>query len=210
MATGRVPASATLWAMRTHEATLAVLLSGTGRTLDNLLAHIRRGTLPARVGLVLASRECPGAAIARSAGIPVLVEPARLSAARLESALRQHDIDLVVLAGYLHLVSIPESYRGRVVNMHPALLPAFGGPGMFGLRVHRAVIDAGAHTSGCTVHLCGDEYDTGPILLQRSCPVLPGDTPETLAARVFELEREAYPEALATLIRQLPAPEART
>lgn len=191
--------------MGTRTATLGVLLSGTGRTLANLIDHIRRGSLPARVGMVLASRECPGAAIARHAGIPVVVEPGRLPAARLESILQHHGVDLVVLAGYLHLVSIPESYRGRIVNMHPALLPSFGGPGMYGERVHRAVLDSGAPTSGCTVHLCGEAYDTGPIVLQRTCPVLPGDTPETLAARVFALEREAYPEALAMLIRRLPA-----
>ncbi|MFN0132847.1 MAG: phosphoribosylglycinamide formyltransferase [Phycisphaerales bacterium] len=194
--------------MKTREAVLGVMLSGTGRTLENLLGHIRRGSLRARLGLVVASRECRGAQIARDAGVPVVVEPGRIAAQRLESLLLAHDIDLVVLAGYLQLVSVPRAFRGRVVNMHPALLPDFGGPGMFGRRVHEAVLAAGKRETGCTVHLCGDEYDTGPIVLQKTCPVLPGDTPDTLAARVFDLECQAYPEALGLLIRNLTPPQA--
>ena len=104
--------------------------------------------------------------------------------------------DLVVLGGWLSLLRIPPAYAGRVINIHPALLPAFGGKGMYGRRVHAAVIEHGCKLSGCTVHLVDDQYDNGPIVLQRACPVLDDDTPETLAARVFEEEKVAYPEAI--------------
>lgn len=184
----------------TAPARLAVLLSGSGRTLLNLLNHIRAGALPASIELVIASRECPGAQHARDAGIPTLVIPGVIPAERLGALLREHRIDWVVLAGYLKLIQIPPGYEGRIVNIHPALLPDFGGPGMYGDRVHQAVLRAGAPESGCTVHFVTDEYDRGPIILQRRCPVLPGDTPHDLAARVFALECEAYPEALRRLI----------
>jgi phosphoribosylglycinamide formyltransferase-1 len=181
-------------------ARLAVLLSGSGRTLDNLLAAIARGELPARVALVIASRECLGAEKARRAGIETVIRPGRLAPGELGELLTSRRIDWVVLAGYLQLVPIPEGYRHRIVNIHPALLPSFGGPGMHGHHVHRAVIDAGCRVSGCTVHLCDDRYDTGPIIHQRACEVREDDTPDTLAARVFEQECLAYPEALARLI----------
>jgi phosphoribosylglycinamide formyltransferase-1 len=126
--------------------------------------------------------------------------PGAIPAAALAAVLDEHRIDWVVLAGYLKLVDIPASYRGRVVNIHPALLPDFGGAGMHGHRVHEAVLAAGRAESGCTVHLCDEVYDRGRVILQKRCPVLPDDTPETLAARVFELEKAAYPEALAGLI----------
>ena len=113
--------------------------------------------------------------------------------------LGEHAIDWVVLAGYLHLVAIPRGFEGRVVNIHPALLPDFGGPGMFGDRVHEAVLKAGATESGCTVHLCDERYDTGSIVLQERCPVVPGDDVASLARRVFDLECKAYPRALQLL-----------
>ena len=106
---------------------------------------------------------------------------------------------MVCLAGWLHLLPIPADFRRRVLNIHPSLLPAFGGKGMYGRHVHEAVLAAGAPVSGCTVHFADDEYDTGPVLVQRSVPVLAGDTPETLAARVFAAECEAYPEAIRVL-----------
>ena len=107
------------------------------------------------------------------------------------------DVDLVCLAGWLRLLKIPPTWAGRVLNIHPALLPKYGGPGMYGRRVHEAVLAAAERESGCTVHVVTDEYDAGPVLLQRRCPVLPGDTADTLAERVFELECDAYPEAIA-------------
>lgn len=188
---------------------LAVMISGGGRTLLNLLDHIAKGTLHAAVPLVIASADCPGAERARRAGVEsVQVIRGEIPAATLLRVLRDHRIDWVVLAGYLKLVNIPEQFQGRIVNIHPALLPDFGGPGMYGHRVHEAVLAAGSKTSGCTVHLCDDEYDHGRIVLQKTCPVLPDDTPETLAARVFALECEAYPEALAKLLARPARKEA--
>lgn len=180
---------------------LAVLLSGSGRTLVNLVDHIDAGTLKATIPLVIASRECLGAQRARERGVAtVRVLPGTIPAATLAAVLDQHRIDWVVLAGYLRLVDIPPAYRGRVVNIHPALLPDFGGPGMHGRHVHEAVLAARRTQSGCTVHLCDEVYDRGRVILQKRCPVLPDDTPEALAARVFELEKAAYPEALARLL----------
>lgn len=175
------------------------MLSGGGRTLLNLLRHIDAGTLRATVALVIASSECAGAQRARDAGLTVVVEPGRIGRERLGELLRVHRIEWVVLAGYLKLVDIPTGFDGRVVNIHPALLPRHGGPGMYGHRVHEAVIKAGDRESGCTVHLCDSRYDTGPIVLQKHVPVLAGDTPDDLAKRVFEAECEAYPAALNKL-----------
>lgn len=176
------------------------MLSGGGRSLENLQAAIGRGKLHAQIALVIASRECAGAEKARRAGVPTLVMPGRIDRERLGEVLREHRCAWVVLAGYLKLLAIPGGFEGRVVNIHPALLPAFGGAGMHGHHVHEAVLAAGCKVSGCTVHLCDERFDTGPILVQRTCPVLDGDTPETLAARVFEQECLAYPEALRLLI----------
>lgn len=181
-------------------ARLAVLISGGGRTLANLHDRILAGALPAKIELVIASRECPGADLARARGLRTIIEPGRIPSERLLFLLRQVRADWVVLAGYLKYVEVPGEYRGRIVNIHPALLPAFGGRGMYGRRVHEAVLLSGARESGCTVHVVDEEYDHGPIILQKRCPVLPSDTPDTLAARVFELEKQALPEALAQLI----------
>jgi formyltetrahydrofolate-dependent phosphoribosylglycinamide formyltransferase len=192
-----------------NAARLAVMLSGSGRTLLNLLEQIRSGSLAAVIPLVIASRECLGAERGRQAGLSVRVIPGVIPAERLEAVLREHAIEWVVLAGYLRLIKIPRAYQGRIVNIHPALLPSFGGPAMYGDRVHEAVLRSRATTSGCTVHMVDEQYDHGPIILQRTCPVLPGDTAHTLADRVFALEREAYPEALRRLIsgrHPTPAP----
>lgn len=179
---------------RTHN--LAVMLSGSGRTLLNLQKAIDDGRLPARIVLVIASKECLGAERARGLGLPTIVEPGVIAAERLGGLLGESGAQWVALAGYLKLVKIPHGYERRMLNIHPALLPKHGGPGMHGHHVHAAVIAAGDTESGCTVHLCDDHFDTGQILLQKRCPVMEGDTAETLAARVFELECEAYPEAL--------------
>ncbi len=196
----------------TAPANLAVLLSGGGRTLLNLVDRIGDGSLPARVTLVVASRECPGADRARKRGLTVRIASGDIARDDLGRMLDDAGASIVALAGYLRLVAIPRGFEDRVVNIHPALLPSFGGTGLYGERVHRAVLAAGCKLSGCTVHLCDERYDTGPILVQRCCPVLPDDTPDSLAARVFEEEKLAYPEALRAMIedrvRLEPAPDA--
>ncbi len=182
----------------------AVLVSGSGRTLEGLLEHAAAGTLPLEVALVVASRpDAFGLERARRRGVPARVVARRGAAstaaftAEVFDACREAGAELVLLAGWLALLRpIPADFRGRVLNIHPALLPAFGGKGFYGDRVHAAVLAAGARETGCTVHLVDDEYDHGPVLLQRTVPVLEGDDVPTLAARVFEAEREAYPAAI--------------
>ena len=187
---------------------LAVLLSGSGRTLENLLRREKNGELPATVELVLSNREgVRGVTIAESAGIRTIVNPqgeASLEewSANLFSFCREANVDLVVMAGFLQLVAIPDDFVNRVINIHPSLLPAFGGKGFYGNRVHTAVIEQGVTTSGCTVHFVDNEYDHGSVLLQRQVPVTPTDTPETLAARVFQEECEALPEAIQLLAQR--------
>ncbi len=185
-------------------ANLLVMLSGGGRTFQHLADEIDQGRLPARIVGVVASRECPGAALARGRGIPVKVVPGEIPADALAELARGFGAGWVVLAGYLKRVHLAPSLAGRVVNIHPALLPKFGGSGMYGRHVHEAVLRAGEAQSGCTVHLCDAEYDRGPIILQERVPVLPGDTPESLAARVFEAECRTYPRALRMLVEGRP------
>jgi phosphoribosylglycinamide formyltransferase 1 len=179
---------------------LAILISGGGRTLAYLHEAIASGRIDAEIAVVIASSECGGTELARSLGLTVEVMPGVIPRGVLAERLASHRVDWVVLAGYLKLLEIPREFAGRVVNIHPALLPRFGGRGMYGRRVHEAVMAAGERESGCTVHFCEEEFDTGSIILQRRCPVLPGDTPETLAARVFEEEKLAYPEALRRVL----------
>ena len=186
-----------------HPVRLAVLLSGSGSTLQNLLDRIAAGTLPAQVVVVVASRsDAYGFERARLAGIPARVV-ARKEYADVErfndalhAALEPYAADLVVLGGFLSLFQPRTRYAGRVMNIHPALIPAFCGAGFYGDKVHRAVLESGVRISGCTVHFADDQYDHGPIILQGTVPVLDDDTPETLAARVHTLERELYPEAI--------------
>lgn len=193
---------------------VAVLLSGSGRTLQNLLDLRDGGDLEVDPVLVVGSRaDAYGLERARRAGVPWLVVrrkdfPTDVAfTEQVFAACRQAGADLVVLAGWLCLLCpIPSDFKGRVINIHPALLPAFGGKGFYGDRVHAAVLAAGATETGCTVHLVDDEYDHGQVLLQRRVPVLPGDDVHTLAARVFEAERLAYPEAIRRLLQQGPLP----
>jgi phosphoribosylglycinamide formyltransferase 1 len=181
---------------------LGALLSGGGRTLRNILKRIREGRLAAELAVVVASRECAGVQVGREAGAPTHVVPRKQLAdieeysRGISERLDAARVDLVVMAGFLSMWRIPPRYEGRVINIHPALLPSFGGRGMFGRHVHEAVLKAGCKVSGCTVHFVTNEYDRGPIILQRCAPVLEGDTPDALAARVFEEECAAYPEAI--------------
>ncbi|MBP8303927.1 MAG: phosphoribosylglycinamide formyltransferase [Phycisphaerae bacterium] len=182
---------------------LGVLISGGGRTLMNLLDRIRQGSLRAQIPLVISSRaQVAGVDRARAAGLNVVVlrrkdfQDTDSFSRRLAQELGQAGVELVAQAGWLCLWRIPQEYEGRVMNIHPALLPSFGGQGMWGHHVHEAVLRSGCKVSGCTVHFCTDEYDAGPIILQRTCPVQDDDTVESLAARVFEQECLAYPEAI--------------
>jgi phosphoribosylglycinamide formyltransferase-1 len=168
-----------------------------------LIDCAKRGELDAKVGVVIASKEgIGGIERARAAGIRVeVVERKRFSGAgefsrRVFEVCEGAGAELVCLGGWLCLLELPAKWSGRVMNIHPALLPAFGGAGLYGDRVHRAVLEHGAKVSGCTVHFVDGTYDTGPIILQRCCPVKEGDTPGTLAHRVFEEEKVAYPEAI--------------
>jgi phosphoribosylglycinamide formyltransferase 1 len=182
---------------------IAVLISGGGTTLRNLIAKVREGKLNAEISLVVASNPtAKGLDFAKVAGIKTLVveKKKELSPEAYSEATfgpcGAAGADVVVMGGFLKHVLIPADFENRVVNIHPALIPAFCGKGMYGPRVHEAVLAAGATTSGCTVHFVDNVYDHGPVILQRSVPVMAGDTPETLAARVFEAECEALPEAL--------------
>jgi phosphoribosylglycinamide formyltransferase-1 len=197
---------------------LVALISGGGTTLQNLIDRISAGRLAAEIaGVVSSKADAFGIERAKKAGLPVAVvswaNPGRKSggdgvtppdlrpgfADQVWAAVRSFSPDLVVFAGWLHLLPIPADFHHRVLNIHPALLPAFGGKGMYGHHVHAAVLAYGAKVSGCTVHFADDTYDTGPILVQKCVPVKEGDDPDTLAARVFQAECDAYPEAIELL-----------
>lgn len=182
---------------------LAVFISGTGTTLQNLLDRIDDGRLNAAVVLVGSSRpDAYGLERAERAGIPTVVVSRKESASaeefseRLLQPCREAGVDLVCLGGFLQLLLIPADFTHRVMNIHPALIPAFCGKGFYGHRVHQAVLAYGVKVSGCTVHFVDNQYDHGPIILQRTVPVLDEDTPDSVAARIFEQECEAYPEAI--------------
>ena len=181
---------------------LACLISGGGRTVLNLHAQIAAGALEAEIVTVLASRECAGVGRCEAAGLPVATVAPRsfpdqnAFGAAIWERIEESGADLVLLAGFLSRLPIPARWGLRVLNIHPSLLPAFGGAGMYGDRVHRAALGRGVTVSGCTVHFVTEEYDAGPILSQTVVPVEPDDDAEALAARVFEAERVAFPEAV--------------
>ena len=182
---------------------LGVLISGGGTTLMNILEHINQGRLNAEVAVVISSRSTvAGVERAKNAGLDVKIVRKKDYAdidefsKRIEEELVAADVELVIQGGWLCLWKIPARYEHHVMNIHPALLPSFGGQGMWGHHVHEAVLKAGCKISGCTVHFCTNEYDKGPIIVQRACEVKNDDTPDTLAARVFEQECIAYPQAI--------------
>lgn len=186
------------------------MVSGGGRTALNLLDAIEDGVLDAKIVRAIASKPCSGAERLASRGVPVDVVPGEIPAETLGERLARERASLVALCGYLRFVHVPRGYEGRIVNIHPALLPKYGGKGFYGTRVHQAVLEAGETESGCTVHVVDEQFDHGPIVLQKRCPVLRGDTPDSLAARVFALECEAYPEALQLMIDRLVSDRARS
>jgi formyltetrahydrofolate-dependent phosphoribosylglycinamide formyltransferase len=189
---------------------LAVLLSGGGRTLQNFIDQIAAGRLDARIEIVVASNAgAAGIEKARAAGLECVVVDRRQYADdesfsdAVSAVVDGFEIDFILLAGFLRRYVFPERYAGRVLNIHPGPLPKYGGKGMYGHHVHEAVLASGDRESACAVIIADHEYDHGPVVLQESVPVLPGDTPETLAARVFEAECEAYPEAVRRLAARL-------
>jgi phosphoribosylglycinamide formyltransferase 1 len=182
---------------------VAVLVSGGGTNLQALLDALHDSPL-ARVARVISSRADAGALErARRASVPTAVLQDPGDPAELLAALG--DAQLVVLAGYLKLVpaAVVSRFRGRMINIHPALLPEFGGPGMYGQHVHDAVLASGATESGATVHIVDEEFDRGKIIAQERVPVRPGDTPETLAARVLDAEHRLLPRVVLELARRI-------
>lgn len=182
---------------------IAVLISGGGTTLKNLIDKIAAGELNVEVRLVVASSsKAGGLQYAEAAGIPSAVVIRKDFDSReafsndIFDRCRAVGVDLVVMGGFLKQITLPDDFANRVLNIHPALIPSFCGKGFYGHHVHEAVLDYGAKLSGCTVHFADNEYDRGPVILQMAVPVLDDDTPDMLAARVFEAECEAYPEAL--------------
>lgn len=186
---------------------IAVLISGTGRSLKNMIEKINAGELDAEIKLVVASTaRARGIQFAEKALIPIEIierssfETSENFSEAVFSKCEEAGAQFVIMAGYLQLLHIPERFDGRVVNIHPSLIPSFCGKGFYGHRVHEAALDYGVKVSGCTVHFVNNEYDAGPVILQKVVPVLEDDTPETLNDRVFyEAECVAYPEAVQLL-----------
>ncbi|MBM4161340.1 MAG: phosphoribosylglycinamide formyltransferase [Ignavibacteria bacterium] len=184
---------------------IGVFASGRGSNFQAILNAIHQGYLPARVTLLLSNKSDAGALeIARSNGIATAhlsqkqFPDEELYVAAVLAALKEHDVHVIALAGYLKMIptAVVRAYRNRILNIHPALLPWFGGPGMYGHHVHEAVLASGMKISGATVHIVDEEYDHGPIVIQKTVPIEQQDTPETLAARVLTVEHEIYPLAL--------------
>ncbi len=192
--------------MNTDLLRVAVMASGSGTNLQSILDRCAAGSLPARVVVVISNnRNATALERARKAGVDAVHWSEKKAgspeafAEGLLDILKQAGADLVVLAGYMKLVppQVVAAYRGRMLNIHPALLPKHGGQGFYGMRVHEAVVAAGDTESGATVHFVDAEYDRGPTFLQRTVPVLPGDTPESLQTRVLAVEHELLPDAIA-------------
>ncbi|MFP6766219.1 MAG: phosphoribosylglycinamide formyltransferase [Planctomycetaceae bacterium] len=182
---------------------LGVLVSGGGTTMVNFLEKIAARELNAEIALVIASRaDCRGIERAETAGLRCEVvsrtdyDSVELFSDQIFELCREAGVELVTFAGFLSLVRIPDDFRHRVMNIHPSLIPSFCGQGFYGQHVHEAVLERGVKISGCTVHFADNEYDHGPIIVQQAVPVLDGDTADSLAARIFEAECEAYPEAI--------------
>ena len=194
---------------------LAVLLSGAGSTMVNLQEHMKRGEVPARIEIVVSSRRgALGLERAEGLGIPTRVLTRKgfrreggfdieAYSAALADLLEEYSPDLVVMAGFMTRLAEPLLSRYPVMNVHPALLPMFGGEGCYGHHVHEAVLEAGVKVSGATVHFADDEYDHGPIIMQEAVEVCEDDTADALAVRVQEVERRIYPKAVAAFARGL-------
>ena len=182
---------------------LAILISGSGTTLQNLIDKINDKTLNARIQIVISSApDTYGIKRAEQNNIPVAIvqrksyNNSEIFSNTIINEIEKYSVDLIILAGFLHLFKIPDKYTGKAMNIHPGLIPSFCGKGYYGHHVHEAVIESGVKVSGCTVHFVDNEYDCGPIIIQRVVQVHEDDSPETLAQRVFKEECIAYPEAI--------------
>jgi phosphoribosylglycinamide formyltransferase-1 len=191
------------------ELSIAVLASGGGTNLQALIDASKAGTSRGKIRAVISNNSTAYALVrASNEGIPTFhissrtdPDPAAFTK-KLQGVFQENSINLIVLAGYMKFlpIEIVRAYRDRIINIHPALLPKYGGRGMYGINVHEAVMASGDRLSGATVHFVDEAYDRGPILIQRTAPVLPGDTPETLAARVLEIEHEILPLAVGMFV----------
>lgn len=189
--------------MNADRARIGFLLSGGGRSLENLHDEIEQRCIPASIELVISSRSSAGGIErAKRLGIPHQIHRCQEPGAsdRIFEALEAADCQYALLGGWLRKLEIPHEWSGRVLNIHPSLLPLHGGAGCYGDHVHRKVLEAQQQTSGCTVHFVDDEFDHGPKILQLEVPVLVGDTVDELANRVFEAEKIAYPRALELVL----------
>ena len=184
---------------------IAIFASGSGSNAEAIIRASREGRLSSEVGLVISNNVNAGVLkrakaleVNNSVIDPRSFESEELYITSLLSTLDENEIDFIALAGYLKLVQreLIDKYRNKITNMHPALLPSFGGKGFYGMKVHEAVIEAGCKVSGVTIHLVNEKYDRGAIIAQRTLPVLGDDSPESLAERVLKIEHEIYPEAL--------------
>ena len=182
---------------------LAILISGSGTTLQNLIDKINAKTLNANIQIVISSApDTYGVKRAEQNNIPVSIvqrkgfNNSEIFSNTIINEIEKYSVDLIILAGFLHLFKIPDKYTDKAMNIHPGLIPSFCGKGYYGHHVHEAVIESGVKVSGCTVHFVDNEYDCGPIIIQRVVQVHEDDSPETLAQRVFKEECIAYPEAI--------------
>ncbi len=183
---------------------LAVFVSGKGTNLLNIIRKNKDGFIRSEVKLVISDRDCEAVENSERAGIHTKIADPRDYSGEAEfgdallEVLKKTEIDLIVLAGFLKKIPdvVVKDYANRIINVHPALLPSFGGKGMYGMRVHQAVLDYGCKISGATVHLVDTEYDRGPVVLQKCVPVSGEDTPDSLASRIHQLEYELLPEAI--------------
>jgi len=189
---------------------IGFLLSGSGSTLNNLIQKIKEKYLECEISVVISSKKgVKGIEIAKENNIPCfIVEYLKYKndiekySNEITKIIKKYSVDLIVMGGFMSLYKIPDEFKNRVINIHPALIPAFCGKGMYGIKVHEAVIEYGAKITGCTVHFVDNEYDHGPIIYQEAIRVLSNDTPETLAERVKELERKVYPYVIKKILEK--------
>lgn len=186
---------------------IALFISGTGGNALNLVQACREGRVPGQPVIAVASSpKAGGIARLEAVGIPVVVverkafDSDEAFSNACYAAIEAAGAEVACLCGWLKKLVVPATWEGRILNIHPALLPAFGGPGMYGMNVHRAVVAQGAQETGCTIHLVDNQYDHGKVLAQAKVPVWPTDTPEEVQKRVYEQEMRLYPEALAAFL----------